>query len=139
MSTTPKPAALSTPATVPYWEAAAGGQLLIQHCRSCGHLQLYPRTLCAACWSPDLDFREAKGTGTVWTHSVIHQPGHTAWLAEVPFVLAIVELDEGPRLMTNIVDVDPDDVHVGQRVRVQSHQASTPAIPRVLFVPVGET
>ncbi|HSF26534.1 MAG TPA: Zn-ribbon domain-containing OB-fold protein [Actinomycetes bacterium] len=122
----PRPPMLSTPATAPYWAAAAVGRLLLQRCRSCGRLQHYARTLCAGCWSEDLDWVEAAGTGTVWTLTVAHVPGHPAWAAAAPYVLAIVELDEGPRLLTNVVGVPPQSVAVGQRVRLVRHTDSCP-------------
>jgi len=132
-----RPGGTTTPATAPYWTAAADGRLLIQRCGGCGHLQHYPRTLCARCWSAELDLIAAAGTGTVWTYTIVHHPGHPAWNTEVPYVLALVELDEGPRLMTNIVDVPVDQVHVGQRVTLTPPDAA--ADPPVLaFTPSAE-
>lgn len=122
----PRPPMLTTPATAPYWAAAAEGRLLLQRCRSCARLQHYARTLCAGCWSEGLDWVEAVGTGTVWTLTVAHVPGHPAWATAAPYVLAIVELDEGPRLLTNVVGVAPEAVAVGQRVRLLRRTESCP-------------
>jgi len=114
----PKPGFVFTSRSSPYWQRASEGELLLQRCRDCGHLQHYPRSLCVRCWSHDLDWQQAAGTGTVWTYTVVAIPGHPAWGPHVPYVLALVELDEGPRLMTNIVDCPPDTVYCGQAVRL---------------------
>lgn len=132
----PRPAGISTPATAAYWTAAAAGRLSIQSCARCGHRQHYPRTLCARCWSDDVQLIPAAGTGTVETFTVVHAPGHPAWIADVPYVLALVELDEGPRLMTNIVGVPVDGVYVGQRVTL-SPPVPTADPPVVVFTPIA--
>lgn len=113
-----KPGPNPTPTSAPFWRAAADGRLLLQRCADCGACQHYPRELCVACWGDRLDWREAAGTGTVWTFTIAHRPGHPAWEEDVPYVIAIVELDEGPRMLTNVVDCDPQAVEVGMRVRV---------------------
>jgi uncharacterized OB-fold protein len=135
----PRPAAVTTPLTQHYWDAAAHGRLLVQRCITCGHHQHYPRTLCTACWSDDLTWVEAKGTGHVATLTVVHMPGHPAWQRETPYVLALVELDEGPRLMTNITGTDPENVYVGMPVRAHlpgSHPDGGP--PLVQFTPAHQ-
>lgn len=113
-----KPGITSTARTADYWAAANEGRLLLQRCRQCGRHQHYPRSLCASCWSPDLDWTAAAGTGVVWTYTTVSVPGHPGWLSEVPYVLAIVELDEGPRLMSNVVGDDVDQVAVGRAVEL---------------------
>lgn len=135
----PRPGFVSVPTTAPYWEAAAQGTLLLQRCRPAGHLQHYPRSLCATCWSPELDWEAASGRGTVWTYTVVHMPGHAAWLDEVPYALAIVELDEGPRLLTNIVGTDPETVHVGQAVELAAAREHSGSQPLLQFTPARTT
>jgi len=132
----PRPGFISVQTTAPYWEAAAEGTLLLQRCRPVGHLQHYPRSLCATCWSQELEWEAASGRGTVWTYTVVHMPGHAAWRDEVPYVLAIVELDEGPRLMTNIVGTDTDAVQVGQAVELAAVRDSSGPQPLLQFTPV---
>lgn len=117
VKTISKPAIASTRRTRALWDAAADGRLLLQKCGTCGHVQHYPRAICARCWSEDLDWTQAKGSGTVWTLTVAHLPGHPAWIPEVPYVLALVELDEGPRVLTNVVGAPVHHVRVGARVR----------------------
>ena len=113
-----KPGPFGTVLTEPFWKRAEDGKLDIQRCAECGHYQHYPAAVCRRCWSRSLTWQEATGLGTVWTFTVVGMPGHPAWQADVPYVLAIVELDEGPRLMTNIVGSDREKVGVGDRVRI---------------------
>ncbi|MFF5989998.1 Zn-ribbon domain-containing OB-fold protein [Prauserella flavalba] len=122
-----KPGPTPVPLTEPFWAAARRGELLLQRCRSCGHHQHYPRVLCTRCWHRELDWVPSAGKGRVWTFTVVHRPGHPAWSDDVPYALAIVELDEGPRLLTNVVGLDPADVTVGLPVvaRFTEHGDST--------------
>jgi len=104
--------------TQPYWDAARDGRLLIRRCRACGAAGFYPRPFCVQCWSEDVVWEEASGRATLYTYSVVHQndlPPFQSWL---PYVAAIVELEEGPRLMTNIVDCAFDQLAVGMALEV---------------------
>ena len=111
-----KPGPTPTPVSQPFWDAVERGRLLLQRCRRCGHHQHYPRALCAGCWSQDIEWTAACGRGRVWTHTAVHRPGHPAWQEDVPYVLALVELAEGPRLMSNVIGVAPGAVQVGMPV-----------------------
>jgi len=135
----PRPAGVSTPATAPYWAAAAEGRLQIQECRQCGHVQHYPRTLCSTCWSEDLQLVDAAGTGTVFTYTVVRQPGHPAWRGQVPYVLALIELDEGPRVMSNVVGVPVEEVTVGARVQLAPTPPAEGGPPTVVFTLAAPT
>lgn len=114
----PKPARVSTALTAPVWAAADRGVLLLQRCRSCGWWQFYPRDVCTRCWSQALEYVEASGEAQVATFTVVGRPGHPAWVPEVPYVLALVTLAEGPTMMTNIIGIDPQSVQVGMPVRL---------------------
>ena len=127
---TSKPYRVQTPFTTYYWEHADRGELLLQRCNHCGRHQFYPRSICSHCWSEDLGWVQALGTGRIWTFTVAHQPGHPAWTEEAPYVIAVVELEEGVRMLTNIVDCDPNQVTVGQRVRLRPGANHAPS-----FVP----
>ncbi|WP_340373225.1 Zn-ribbon domain-containing OB-fold protein [Peribacillus sp. FSL E2-0218] len=98
-----------------YWRAAAEGKLIIKHCESCGEYHHYPRVLCPFCKSGKTTWKEAKGTGTIYTYSVMRKGS--------PYVIAFVTLDEGPRMMTNIIDCDLDELHIDQRVKVAFMQS----------------
>lgn len=131
-----KPGFVSSPNTEAYWEAAEQGELLLQECRECGHHQHYARNLCTQCWSAELEWKHARGLATIWTFTVVHMPGHPAWQPESPYVLALVEVDEGPRLMTNIVGCPAGEVFVGQRVRLSPHRPEGQSQTLLQFRPV---
>lgn len=98
-----------------YWEAAARGEVLYQECPACGHRQLYPRALCTAC-AAEPEWRQASGRGTVHTFTIIRQNWAEPFRDLVPYVVAIVELEEGPRMMANITDCPPEEVRIGMPV-----------------------
>ena len=100
------------PGDEPYFAAAAEGRLLLKKCQACGEAHHFPRSLCPFCWSAEVDWREASGKGVIYTYSVTRRG------AGAPYCIAYVTLDEGPTMMTNIVDADLDAVRVGQRVQV---------------------
>ncbi len=103
--------------SAPYWKAASEGRLLVQECPSCGHRQWYPRALCTACGA-DPEWLECSGRGTVHTFTVVRQFGMKPFRDELPYVIAMIDLEEGPRMMGSITDVDPDTVAIGQPVEV---------------------
>jgi uncharacterized OB-fold protein len=101
-----------------FWEGCARHELLLQHCRACGRVQFYPRTLCKECWSTDLEWVPSDGLGSVYSFTVVHRPPSPAFESIVPYVVALIELDEGVRMLSHVVGTPPDDVQIGQRVRV---------------------
>src|SRR5262245_18064282 len=103
------PAVPPTPGTEPHWEGAKPGKLLVKWCRRCAKPHLDPRGICPHCMSTNGEWREAKGTGEIFTYSVMRG-------AKPAYGVAYVTLDERVTMMTNIVDVDPEKVKVGQRV-----------------------
>src|SRR3989442_5658037 len=104
--------------TAPYWEATREGRLLIKECRSCGRPFFYPRASCPRCWSSETAWREASGRGTVYTFTVVHQNDLPPFRDRLPYVVAVVELEEGVRMTSNIEACAPDDVRCGMAVRV---------------------
>ena len=110
-----RPVPLADNVSRPYWEAAGRGELLYQECPACGHRQLYPRALCTDCGATP-EWRTASGRGTVHTYTVIRQNWAEPFREMLPYVVAMVELDEGPRLMSNVTDCAPEDVAVGMPV-----------------------
>jgi uncharacterized OB-fold protein len=114
-----------------YWEACRRHELYVQECRTCGTRRFYPRALCPRCLSDDTEWLRAAGSGTVYTFTVTHQNQSPAFRGEVPYVLAWVELDEGVRLLTNVVECAPAAVHIGMRVEVVFEDVNDEiAIPR---------
>ena len=101
-----------------YWEGAGRGELVLQRCNDCGVVQHRPRGLCASCLSDDIEHFVASGRGEVYTYSVVRQNQMPAFAKAVPYVVAYVQLEEGPQLLSNIVDCDPDSVTIGMSVKV---------------------
>lgn len=104
--------------TAEYWEAAAAGRLLFKRCRACGRPFSYPRSACPRCWSIDVEWVEAEGRAAVYSFTVIHQNDLAPFRDRIPYVVAVVELDEGVRMTTNVVGCDPSDMRCGMPVRV---------------------
>ena len=103
-------------ATRPFWDGLAVEQVRLQRCRTCAAWVFYPRRRCPTCLSDALDWQTVSGRGTVYSYTVARQATHPAFAGEVPQLLAIVELDEGVRLTTTIVDLAPDDLRIGLAV-----------------------
>jgi uncharacterized OB-fold protein len=99
-----------------WWEGCGRGELVLQRCRTCGIVQHKPRALCVKCLTDTLDYFVASGRGTVHTFTVTRQNMVPPFRDHLPYVLAYVELDEGPRVFTNIVGCDPEEVRIGQPV-----------------------
>jgi uncharacterized protein len=111
----PSPPVLVNPESEPFWRAAGQGRLILKRCVACRGVVWYPREICPLCHAQDTEWFTASGQGTVYAFSVVRRsPGDYA--EHVPYVLAYVELEEGPRMITNIVDCDPADVFIGQQV-----------------------
>jgi uncharacterized OB-fold protein len=100
-----------------YWKRAAEGTLVLQRCVSCGAFQFYPRALCTAC-AGETEWVDASGRGTLYTFTVIRQNRSPAFAGLSPYAVGIVELDEGVRMMSNIVDCDVDQLEVGMALEV---------------------
>ena len=126
----PSPAPAVNPETQEYWAATAQGRLLLKRCLDCGSLIWYPRAICPECASLRTEWFQASGRGRVYSYTLNHR-GQDAYSDAGPYVLAYVELDEGPRMMTNIVGADAAGVTVGMRVEVVFHDTGDgTALPR---------
>jgi uncharacterized OB-fold protein len=101
------PLPLPSPETRPFWEAARRHELSLPRCLSCGELHYYPRGVCPHCLSSDLEWVRCSGRGRLHTFTIVHR-GQKGFPLATPYVLAVVQLDEGPRMMTNLVGVDAD-------------------------------
>jgi uncharacterized OB-fold protein len=107
-----------TPLTQPYWDAARQRRLVFQQCRACGTNWHPPMPRCPHCHAADIDWRASVGTGTIFTYTIVHHPTHPAFADKIPYVVAVVELDEGPRIVTNIKRCEAGDVRCGMRVSI---------------------
>jgi uncharacterized OB-fold protein len=105
-----------TPLTAPWFDACREGRLTLQLCNHCERFQFYPRILCSHCGGQDLSWHAASGHGRIASFSVVRRAISAAW--EAPYLVALIDLEEGPRMMSNIVDCDPQDVRIGHAVTV---------------------
>ena len=123
-----------TPETAAFWEACRNHELLIQHCAQCGYYQFYPRIFCTECNSRDPEWVKSAGTGEVITFTIVRHPVSPAYADDVPYVIALIRLDEGPVLMSNVVQCEPDEVQTGLPVEVvfepRTNEISIPTFHR---------
>lgn len=118
----------------PFWDAARDGVFLVRRCRACDHVHHYPRPFCPACWSADVVWEEASGRATLYSYSTVFMNDLPPFAARVPYVAAAVDLEEGPRVMTNIVDCDPERLTPGMALQV-TYVELTPEITAPMFRP----
>lgn len=109
---------IPTPETAPYWEGCRQHQLLIQRCTDCGEHQFYPRSLCSHCMSGRIEWVRASGRGRVVSYTVMRRAVSEAYTDEDSSVLALIRLDEGPRMMSNVVQCEPEQLAIGLDVEV---------------------
>ena len=113
-----KPLPRATEDSAPYWDAAQRGELRMQRCSDCGHTRFPPSLLCARCLSARHEWGRLSGRGTVFSWIIVHQSQHPAFNADTPYNVTIVELEEGPRLHTTLVDCANDQIRIGMPVEV---------------------
>jgi len=114
----PRPVPETTPETKEFWTAAADERYLLSECNNCDCTYYYPRAHCPECLSSDVEWQESSGRGTVYSYTILSRID--GWPDDdLPLVAAFVELEEGPRVMTNIVGCDPDNINIGGAVEVQ--------------------
>ena len=101
-----------------YFEEAKAGRLVYQRCGGCKAVISYPRVVCPSCMSEDLQFVPSAGRGTIYSHTTLYRAGHPAFADDVPYTIVLVDLDEGARVIADLVDSRPEDVAVGMAVEV---------------------
>ena len=123
--------------TEPFWTATKEHELRYQRCADCDTLVFHPRRHCTGCLGGNLVWHSSRGEGTIYTFSVVRQSYHPFFRAKVPYAVAWIDLDEGPRLLSNVVGVeDPgSELEIGQRVRVEWEDHEEVSIP--LFTPIA--
>jgi uncharacterized OB-fold protein len=112
-----RPAPVLTDDNAAFWEAARQHRLVAQRCRHCGRLRHPPRPMCPECHSLDIELVDLAGTGVLYSYALLHHPQHPAF--SYPVVAALVELDEGVRIVSNVVGVDPGEVGIGMALQVR--------------------
>jgi uncharacterized OB-fold protein len=134
-TTLPVPVPTVAPEAAPFWEATAEGRLILPRCDDCGLAFWWPRVLCPSCHSQNLSWLEATGRGTVYSFTVTAR-GADEYAGIGEYVLAFVELAEGPKMLTNLVDCDPAALEIGQEVEaVFCPTGQGPALVRFRPVP----
>ena len=121
--------------TKPFWEAAKRHELMMQRCKKCAEWIFYPREQCPNCFSQDMEFQKVSGRGRVYAYTTVYQPAHPAFNDEAPYVFAIVQLDEGVRVATNIVGIPHEQVKVDMAVEA-AYEDVTPEWTLIKFKPV---
>lgn len=106
----------------PFWDGLAEGKLVIQHC-SCGNYQYTFETFCFNCGSDDIGWSDTNGEGEIHTFVTVHQRYHAAFSDIIPYNVSVIELDEGPRIVSNVINIDTDNVKIGMRVKVAPQPA----------------
>jgi uncharacterized OB-fold protein len=124
--------------TEPYWEGCRSGELRLQRCTACGNCQFYPRIACSHCGATDLAWQRASGRGHIASFTVVRRGITQAY--EAPYVVALIDLEEGPRMMSTITGCDPESVRIGQPVSVAFEEWSE-EVSLPVFIPSenGET
>jgi uncharacterized protein len=115
----PNPVPYQSPDNREFWTATAESRLLLRRCDECSAFIWYPRPFCPICGSLRTSWAQASGLGSVYTFTVVHRSTVPGYRDAVPYVVAYVELDEGPRVLTNIIGVAPEDVRIGMPVSVE--------------------
>ena len=113
-----KPIPAPSRETAPYWEGCRLHQLRIQRCSECRQYQFFPRIYCSKCFGERIEWVNASGRATVLSFTIVRRAVSPAFAKDVPYVIALVTLEEGPQMMTNIVGCEPEDVTIGMPVEV---------------------
>lgn len=101
-----------------WWEGIRDGRLLLEHCATCGDSHLYPRSFCPLCWNEDVSLVPSSGFGVLYTYSIVRVNDLAPFKERLPYTVAMVELEEGPRLMSNLVDVPEAQLAIGMPLRL---------------------
>lgn len=120
----------------PFWDAAREGTFLVVRCAGCGRAHHYPRPFCPFCWSEDVSWETASGHATLYTYSTVYVNDMAPFAERLPYVAAVVDLAEGPRVMTNIVDCDPAELRIGMDLAV-AFRVLTDEVTAPVFRPAG--
>lgn len=136
MSEYKKPLPVTQPWSKGFWENAKQKKLVIQECKECGKKIFYPRKACPECWSSNLGWAQASGKGKVYTYTETLTGVEQVFAGDLPYVLAYIDLDEGVRMMSRIVDCPPEKLEIGMEVEVVFEDV-TDEISLPFFRPVG--
>lgn len=128
-STLDVPGPTVTDLSRPFWDAVSQGRLQIQHCTACDKAVFYPRPICPHCWANALEWREAGGKGKLASFTQIWKPGHPGWLPAVPYYVGLVQLDEGPTMLSHIIIDERQAPCVGDEVVFKPIRTASRMLP----------
>jgi uncharacterized protein len=128
-----KPVPIPTTDTAAFWDGCRREELLYQKCESCGHVQFYPRPFCVACQDGTLAWQKSAGRGVIHTFTVMHRPANRAFDGDVPYVIALVDLAEGFRMMMNVVGANARAAAIGARVRIVFEARGEHKLPQAVL------
>lgn len=109
----------STIETEPYWDGIKAGELRIPECTTCGTMHFYPKPRCPNCGARDFVWRAVSGEGTVYAHTAVHRAPSALFAEDVPYVIGLIRLTEGPHMMSRLINVDPAEDLAERRVRLR--------------------
>lgn len=132
-----KPVPVPQPESDHYWQQVSEGKLVVQKCADCEETQFYPRNFCTACNSRSVEWIESSGRGTLFTFAIVHQPPHPGFADDIPYITAIVELEEGVKMPSQVIGIapEPDQLRIGMPLEVVFEEA-TAEISLLKFRPV---
>ncbi|MDO8568603.1 MAG: Zn-ribbon domain-containing OB-fold protein [Dehalococcoidales bacterium] len=122
--------------SAPYWKALRKHRLTLQHCTKCGKYQYPASTVCHHCGTTAIEWKEVQGKGTIYSFSVVHRAPDPSFAPDVPYAVIVVALDEGPRVMSNLVGVPATQVKIGMRVEPVFEDV-TSRVTLLKFKPAG--
>ncbi len=125
-----KPVPVPNADTQVFWDACNEDRLLFQTCRDCNHTQFYPRAICASCQSRNLEWRDSGKLGVVHSYTIVQRAPSPAFKADAPYLLALIDLDEGFRMMMNILDCPADAASIGMPIQVVFEQRDGQKVPQ---------
>jgi uncharacterized OB-fold protein len=131
----PVPRPLNPEWTKPFWEAAKRHELVMPRCKTCDQLFFYPRSECPRCLSNDIEWMKVSGRGHLHTYTVVYQPANAAFRDDTPYIYAVVQLNEGPRMVSNVVQCEIEAVRVDMPLEAVFDDV-TPEWTLVKFKPV---
>jgi len=134
MTPAARPLPQVTPEMAPFWEAARRHELVVQRCRGCGELSFPARDLCSRCLSREADWVPVSGRGSIFSFVVMHQVYHPGFADQVPYAVVVVQLEEGARILSNLLDCPVQDVRVDMPVEVVFEEL-TPEVTLPKFRP----
>lgn len=117
MDASTRPLPEPTDLTLPFWQAAKAGRLDLQYCTDCAGFQFYPRPCCVRCGSTALQWRTSAGLGRIYTYTINHRAANPYMADKLPYAVVVVQLDEGPRMMGNLINTPLSEITIGLRVR----------------------